>query len=294
MELKELVAQKPVWLAASCFCLKDKWNSIFTEMRNIIEGLNHSVFSYHIQINNRYGDNVTVFLLTNQEKIDDVGKKIRLGFEPLLSSFSEEKFKLPINSILLPFPTNTLEFGLHVIYFNEKILSEYKILKTISDAIIVGLKEEKIMNDTIVAFSFYLQISLIKACSQFLSKSEDWISVFYIQENLKSSALIEKALEENLDLVLEIISDIMENEKLETEWLTKWYNACYAMIQEKIICIKNDDNIASEKIVKEFYLTMTTFIFHQIGLSQMREDFTKKLLNYSLRISYGSTQIMLL
>src|SRR5699024_3473812 len=236
--INALIGRNPTWLATSCFCSKEKWSIILTEIRNIFEDLKHNVFSYHIQINNQYGDNITFFLLTSQEKIDDIGQKVRLNFEPLFAYFLEERIKTPINSIILPFPINTFEFGLHVIYFDEKLLSDYKILEELSEVLIDGLKDEEILEDSLITISFYLHVSLIKDCSKFLNKSEEWISVFFIENNLNFNTRFRTEINENMDLVLEITCEIMENEKFEIEWLGRWYDTCYTTIEEKFINLK--------------------------------------------------------
>lgn len=292
MEFTGLIQQKPLWLATSFFCSRDRWNIILKKTRRIVEDLRYDLLSYHIQTNNQYGENIRVSFLTVEEKIDDVGQTIRLCFEPLFSSFPEEAFKTPISSIALPFPTNTFEFGLYEINFHEKLLPTYKIQEVLSKAMMEGLEEEEIASDTLVTFSLYLQVSLIKACSKFLNKREEWLSIF-IPVDSEPNVVNQAAKSANLDLVFEITSEVMGNDKFDEElaWLDRWYRACFILIEKEVIALEDKGLIDIEKFTKEFYLKSAYFIYTQLGLSQIEIRYANRLFNYSLKKFYRQEEI---
>lgn len=292
MESSKLLRQKPIWFATSCFCSREKWNILLKEIRRIVEDLKHDLISYHIQINNHYGENIRISFLTIEEKIDDVGQTIRNCFEPLFSSFPEETFKAPISSITLPFPTNTFEFGLYEIKFHEKLLPTYKIQEVLSKAMMEGLEEEEITRDTLVTFSLYLQVSLIKACAKFLNKREEWLSIF-IPVDSEPNVVNQAAKSANLDLVFEITSEVMGNDKFDEElaWLDRWYCACFLLIEKKVIALEDKGLIDIEKVTKGFYLKSAYFIYAQLGLSQIEIRYVNRLFNYSVKKFYRQESI---
>lgn len=287
MEYNRLVQKKPLWLATSFFCSKDRWNMILKKTRRIVEDLRYDLLSYYIQTNNQYGENIRISFLTIEEKVDDVGQKIRLCFEPLFSSFPEETFKAPISSITLPFPTNTFEFGLYEIKFQEKLLPTYKIQEVLSKAMMEGLEDEEITRDTLLTFSLYLQVALIKACSKLFDKKEEWLPLF-VQNDLKSSVKNQSVKRANLNLTLEIINEIIDNGKFEIElgWLERWCGSCHSLIEKEIIALKDKCAAEVEKAVKNFYLKVAYLIYIQIGLSEIEIRYTNRLLDYSLKKFY--------
>lgn len=283
MKLYERGQPRLGWLTTSCFCSMGNWNIILKKIQRIVEDLKCDLFTFHIQFNNRYGDNVRIMFLTIEEHMDDFGQKVTLRLEPLFSSFPKETFKSPISSIKLPFPTNTFEFGLHKTTFDENLFSTYKVQEALSTAIIEALKEEEIARDTLISFSLYLRVSLLKVCSQFLNKKEKWLS-YLIQKDLKPKNDFASGQNANFDLALEITKEVMENAefKEELEWLGRWYNECSVLMKEEILALPDRKCTEIEKVVKEFYSKSTYLVIFQVGLSEIEIRFTNSLFNYSL------------
>jgi|SRR5690606_9206621 len=285
-EIKELIDQKPCWLTTSYFCSKEQWSILLKEIKNFLENLEVNLLTYNIQISNQYGDNIRLSLLTRENEVDDLGQKILLRFEPLLSSFPKESFKFPIRDINLPFPTNTVEFGVYEIHFHELYSAIYKIQEELSKAMIEGLKEEKIESDTLLTFSLYLQVSLFKACSNLLPNFKKGFTVL-IQDDLKPNSKLRQALNENHNLVLEITKDIMEEKSDEDlAWVETWYNVSSTLLKEEMKAYKGNSNSEFENFIKNFYQKSIYFINSHLGLSLEEIKISNNLLSHSLKELY--------
>lgn len=268
---------KTIWISVSIFSKQKNWNFILINgikpiMGNFIQTGN--VIKYAVEFNYLRGSNIRLSILANKSNI----KKFITSLNAHLKSFLlnnnmlVEMPTLPVNGIFMPYPFNTIQYGLHSpdilnkVGVNGKELvslgnEQYSFYQVLSEIIIEALREEEIDDELIVTFSFYLHLILMNCvCMKFSVNHHIFSSSYDLFQNVDNELLSKDFLvqkfSENMEVLKEIKSDAFHNGRSvlveSPAWIKKWEITCLSEIgrQEKAELVRNDSSIIYFNIVE--------------------------------------------
>jgi len=269
------------WLSISLFCCKNEWNRLFADGIAAFIIANDFSKAYTLEFNYIGGENIRLSLLTGKLNINQLTKKSREYFKAwFLKANLIVPEVMPVEeSVSLPFPANSIQFGLY--HREEK--ENQSLVTSLSQIILDVLKADLIDDETILTFAFYLQICLIKVITKIdptfintlkpkfkytkpdniendgtgvpaviktepMTEDTDVVNSFIMDR----ISLYEKFEEYKKGLV-EITGDIMNgvNEADILQWLKQWLDTCRAELNEPVD--KGDIAISYKRIIDTVY-----------------------------------------
>ncbi|TDX00978.1 hypothetical protein [Dinghuibacter silviterrae] len=227
---------KTVWLVTSLFCRRKHWNGVFnTGIKPFItEG---DILSYQIGLNYQGGENIRLAFLAEEDRAGDLALHARDYFQSFFSSAGlvPSETGLPVKGIFMPFPCNTIQFGLY-----EASTSDHHIERAISDIMLQALPENDIEEETILMTAYYLHISLLVTLCPYGGKEMAHYSPVYQSRLLTSETIDEpfkqNELNANRSIFMEVIRDISASrsgkEMSIPSRLAQWMALCKRIISE--------------------------------------------------------------
>ncbi len=265
-----------IWLSISLFSSKENWHRILSEAIAPFAETNRLLKAFKVEFNHLSGENIRLSLLTN------------IGNEALLAAtahsyfnsyFEEAKLpqqplKLPVEGVFMPFPANTIQYGLYPpLTVGGDEVDQYALPVTLSKIMVAALQEE-IDDETILTFAFYLQIALVKTINKIAQNANVILTLIQPAQNFKPD---ESALS-NLSTMKEITDDIMQTEKFNDElaWVNWWMEDCYAALAAQY----NSDNDTS--VIKHIYQQRMQTIYRNTCININGRDMLNYLAEQSL------------
>ena len=199
------------------------------------------------------GENVRFCLYVKEDIAKQVSQSIDLYFNRFLlrSGFPEKAIQLPVEGIFMPFPSNTIQYGLYSFNQIDAATSDsrdnypyaqlYSFQNQLSDTIVEALGgDDEIDDETIISLSFYLYISWIKALKLLglknvngeLTKIYSEMPIDPNKVSISKSTVIQK-YEENRETMNEIIKNIFDD-SVNVEWVSRWITICKEEITKMI------------------------------------------------------------
>lgn len=238
-----------MWLKMSLFCnrsiahhiLKESVQPFITQCR-----ANHCLKGWFIEFNTTSGENIRLALLVPGQKAEIASldaKKYFTYFFKHLDFPSKNKLTFPLNGLFLPFPENSIQFGLYNVP-DERNEVDVDRAQKVSHILIEALAENEIDEETVVTLCLYLHLTLKKQVINSCPKNELPLKALYETTEAdftRSSGLpfFGKNLEDNQTVIREITDDIYNPEfSKEQTWIVHWENVCTE-------AINNDDWLTS-------------------------------------------------
>lgn len=261
--------ENTVWSTSSLFCSKKNWHLVMQSgikplLNNNISAA--SILSYKVKFNYKRGENIRLSWLTDLPNAESTAKHIDVYFTDYLkaSRFSDEQPPFYGTSIFMPFPVNTIQYGLYSIYSNDF----YDLEEGLSDAMTMELAENGIDDESILTFAFYLNLSAINILLNYCEGMIDWVNASYVHgSDHESSGIdlfkINHEVDKNKTTILEIANDVFAARRLQNEnfmWLEKWEHACYKMYTQ------NNSNGTNAEQLQNAYLTILNIIKNNLSL----------------------------
>jgi hypothetical protein len=276
------------WLTASCFCPKMKWVALLPAIREFVSGIDRQKYRfYQIHFNDALGENIRISVLCVSDDVDRLGREMEQYFGNLFLEIAAG-IELPaITSIFLPFPTNRIEFGLYSMPFAQEMFLVYEDRQEISRLIMDALSGEEITEDTLISFSLYLQIALIKACLPFLAGDIDTLLLTFAETKENTPAAAREAIAKNLDILRQIAEDVMDNEHSgqEMKWLSGWIDTCMKDLSKRVAEGRNaNENI--DRMMRDQYRTRVARMQEHMGLSNSLKETLRHLTIKALQSFY--------
>ena len=266
-----MAQQQMICLSTSLFSSKKNWHLLLSEAIAPFTQANSWLKSYKITFNYLSGENIRLTLFTdlgNEEALaEQADGYFKSYFEK--ANLPQQPVKLPVNGIFMPFPGNTIQYGL---YPPEAItatdLNRHLLSLNLSKIIVAALQDE-IDDETILTFGFYLQISLVKTIYKFLNDVDALFTVIAPAITFKPD---DDTLS-NLSLMKEITDDVMQTERFDSElnWLNRWSDDCATAL----LPINKVDPNAISAVMNIYQLHLQT-IYSQLGINTYGRD----MLNY--------------
>jgi len=256
-----------IWLSVSLFSHKNQWNKLLSRAVVPFASKNAYLNGFTIEFNYLSGENIRLSLLTDEENAPELAKLADKYFNNyfLSAGLSEQELKLPVNGIFIPFPSNTIQFGL---YPPKKItadkLDNYSLSLHFSQIMLYALKDDVIDDEIILTFAFYLRMGLIKMASPVYPQLVNDLKSRAIPLNAVSSKTAESKIntlkfEEVKETLIEITRDIFDVDR--TPHLPVWFK------QWMVICKENMNKYGDEVTASSIYIKMLSLIDTHLALS---------------------------
>jgi hypothetical protein len=293
------MTQDLVWLYASLFCSKNHWNALLAKGINpFISCLlrKNKLTSFHVQLSYASGENIRLSLLTEAAEAEELAKRMDRYFKDFFSDagFPKKEPQLPVVGVFLPFPANTIQYGLYSLSPNENAnaVDKNDFRKEFSILIIEALGEKIIDEETILTFAFYLHVAWLKTMAAFSDNQEELVQLYDQGASaLKAGAMDPQFLinkyADNQDILHEITQDILRHGSDvacgSPAWLGRWMQFCEG-VTEKAWCLP-----AGQKVkFKAAHSQVARLINEQLGLT---ENMSRLLFYFISQASLNSDRI---
>jgi len=221
--------QNLTWLTTSIYCSRTTWHKVLEEgIKPFL--LKNKYCSYRLEFNYLSGENIRFSLQVPSESAEIIAKKADLYFKNyfLNSKLPNTIIKMPLDGLFLPFPTNTIQYGLYKILNHKEDFSYNFIAKYISDLMLELLIEDEVNEETIITFALYLHVGFLRVG---LLKNKEIILQFYIEQSKFSNADLDENLlnikvEDNKQILRALYQEIICKDRIEvyrdSPWLEHW------------------------------------------------------------------------
>ncbi len=273
-----------VWLRTSLFAKKCHWGNILQDgIKLFISDVSHAKWIKNLSIEFNYlsGENIRFAVQVEMQNAEILALKLDTFFKFYFKavSFSKKELVLPLPGLFLPFPSNTIQYGLYIITNKDNELLT-RLISITSFCLIAAFENCVIDEELLVTSAFYLHGTLFSYSEMLFEGNLNYLS-FYDSEDSQSkkdvldkSYLAEKYLE-NKQSLLEIKESLNNPNSLEFRaslpWLSEWLTAYETIVKERM----------SKEI--EIYLSMSNCINAQLGLS----DNMKLLVYYFVSCAFN-------
>jgi hypothetical protein len=273
-----------LWLQTSLFADRSQWDIVLKNgIRPFLAELSDKklIGPLLIEFNYLSGENIRLAIQTETQNAEVLADKFDDFFKEffLLTNLQKKEVVLPIDSIFLPFPANTIQYGLYKVVDVDDLRS--KIISKISFCIIDALEDDTIDEEVLITFAFYLHIALITQLEELCQSKADFLSFYNSEiyenvEELIGEQYLVKKYEDNKASLIEIeesIRNYQEPEFSETPpWLIEWIESC----KEIILSDLSEDKWLLLVIIREN-------INRQLGLTNNM----RRLVNYFINSVYS-------
>lgn len=257
------------WLATSLFCRKSNWGKLLAEIDFFLNKWSENRLStYLLEFNYLSGENIRFALLAPAELADFFAKQLDKYFKDafLRSGLSINSAIPAADSIFMPFPENTIQYGLYVpddIYE----LNKYSFAPKLSELMLEGLKKEEIDDDLIITFGLYLTLVFVKVFIKDRPQLVAELLNFYTSsDNERNVGLERTQFANNIEILSGIIIDIFGfyQESNAPGWLQKWSEVCKSLIAANLLHYPGDNLMI-------IYTKVIYRIYRHIGLNSEME-----------------------
>lgn len=260
-----------IWLSVSLFCSKKNWNRVLSEAIAPFAQTNSLLKGYTVEFNYLSGENIRLALLTDLGNEEGLVKTTDSYFKSYFEKARPPKAaaKLPVDGVFMPFPGNTIRYGLYpAVTIVASELVQYNLPIVLSNILVAALQDE-IDDETILTFAFYLQISIVKTIYKLVNNEDELFAIITSAHDFKAD---NNALS-NLNLMQEITYDVMQTEEFDSEliWLNGWIDDCKAALS---IAGKTEANNISN--IKSIYHLRVQTVYSHLGINMHGRD----MLNY--------------
>jgi len=157
-----------------------------------LDKIKNYLIAYEIEFNQIRGDNIKIKLYTSRCHSNYVVTHLRTYFNHYFKRFEFKKYesiRLPIKSMFLPFPSNSIRFGLYKNTYlsteKDQIILEQKIKRHFSRTLISIFKTISLNELNICAISIFIKLALnsILVKYKMISKNSLLEECLFLQEN---------------------------------------------------------------------------------------------------------------
>ncbi len=270
------MAENSLWLSTSLFCSKNHWNILLSDgIKPFIMSMpdEEELASFQIEFNYLNGENIRLALLTKVEQAETLAKKADTYFKKFfsISALPTNKPDLTDWGIFMPFPSNTIQYGLFKIDpLNLHDTKTFSFQKELSLIIADGLSEENIDQETIITFAFYLHVALIKLIKDknpaTINELLQWYdtTAFHKTEEPMDMEFLKAKYEDNKEVLLEITEDIIKHPSSVNkvpDWLEGWMDLC----EKELISYTLKEG---DKTLTQIHSRITYYINKQLGITE--------------------------
>jgi len=269
------------WLCLSVFAKKSDWHFLLmVAIKPILTLLEQKgeLISFKVCFSHFGGENIGIALLVKRSMATRVAKEVDFLFKDffrrhdLIPVLKEG----PFESVFMPYPQNTVQYGLFSTNDYNSQLSE-----ALSRTMIDGLAEDKIDDEMLLTFSVYILFLCYKA----MMPAEVNIVEYYsactaaVEQNIETYDLF-KSKHNELNLTLrEIFNDLDQPfNKNGLHWLSHWNIAYLNALAgatncfEQLTLLKKTEGLLKEQLgLNDFSHGLLKYFLHQIIVQTRHE-----------------------
>jgi hypothetical protein len=283
------MALNHLWLSTSLFCSKNHWNDVLTDgIKPFLAQNTHNqqISLYEIALNYAGGDNIRLALRTQNENAEELARQTDEYFKKffLQKNYPREENQF-FNSVFMPFPVNTIQYGLYKIRIDDD--RKYRFSKAVSDMLLNVLPDEAIDEQKILLFAYYLLIIYTKSLEKknyIVDLSSLYQQHLFNKEVSMVEDTIAEAYEDNKELLQQIAADISNPLALENDLVSgfeDWIKLCEEDITAAISDNKDYNPVLYSNFIQTFYLlnqhlaitdnmaVMLIYFIKEVSLSQL-------------------------
>ena len=269
-----------IWLQTSLFADKSQWAFI---LHNGVKPFRKDASNEKlievllIEFNYLSGENIRMAIQTEARNAELLASKLDGFFKEffLSANIYKKQVTLPVDGIFLPFPPNTIQYGLYKILANADELAS-KIISKTSACIIEALENDTIDEEVLITFAFYLHIALITQLKKLPETNFSSMYNFEIYKNMKDVVdedYLNQKYVENKDSLIEIEESIRNYELTELyenpSWLIEWIKNCKEIIvsqpsENPRVFVNIRDNINQQLGLTNNMIMLVNYFIHNI------------------------------
>jgi hypothetical protein len=243
--------QNFTWVTCSLFCSRSHWNHLLNAIESFLNYRHNKahIKNWLVELNYLCGENIRFAFFIPSEQCEHLALETNTWFKTFFSkaNFPAGEPELPLKDIFLPFPQNTVQYGLYRpdITSSTELTSKNLLRTSLSNIMIEALKTEDIDDEVILTFTYYLHISLIKTIikKNYASVTElynfyndtlpvnleemvygDWTMYSPDNGEQQISAIIAENAEKLLEIADSIINPLTKEDI--PGWLEQWTALC--------------------------------------------------------------------
>ena len=234
--------QKYKCLSTSIFCSASHWNHVLNEIALFLHKMQlEDQNSFFLQFNYQGGENIRWALFIPADQVDNFTRQIDDHFNYFFSkaNLPLTKSSTSVETDLLPFPQNSIQYGLYRPVYSDGFgtLQDFGIRSSLSWLMIEALASDNIDDETILTFTFYLHIALIKLMlTRGLASLTELRNIHIYNYMPIGDPLTIKKVEDNRERIFEMANDIINPAKEDDVpiWLQKWMDRCDTEIRKEL------------------------------------------------------------
>lgn len=229
-----------IWLNISLFCKRNNWGRLLRYgITPFVKSLiaQRSAIDYIIELCLFEGDNVRLAILVEEHNMLFVGETTDNYFKNFFKheGFDRPNVSMPINGLFLPFPCNSIRYGLYSVFSEFQNRAFVEIQREISNIICLVCFDEIIDDELLITLGFYLQSMWIVRKKKNILFSDNWME---FRCSLKKDAPGGKLLETEIhqrylltkEMLAQIFQDILDEGDQRCDhypfWLQQWSRSC--------------------------------------------------------------------
>lgn len=257
--------QNMIWLSTSLFSNKKNWHRVLSEAVAPFTESNTQINAYQVEFNYLSGENIRLSLLTELGNKEALSRKADNYFKNYFANAGlfTAPVKLPVDGMFMPFPANTIQYGLYPPKTVNTEEPHHYIRSANLSKIILNALNDEIDDDTTITFAYYLHIALIKAIHGYVNDPDVLFTIITANSSANVSNIHEPSVTANIDLMVEITHDVMKNEvfDIELDWLNNWFKLCKIYLQDI------DNSTLDSASLNEYYQSNVGTIYKHLGLN---------------------------
>ena len=222
------------WLHISLFCSRRIAHQVLKEgVQPFIKQCraNNEFRTWFFAFNTQSGENIRLSLQVpaNQAAVISIHSKAHFSSFFKQHNFPQTPLHFPLKELFLPFPENSIRFGLYYMRTVEKEMIP-DVTQRISEVMMEALGETEIDEEAVLTLCLYFHLVLKKKILEVCPDNEQLLKVFYIIDATTDSSILafwKERTDHNQSVVKEICDDTYDPEFYKHQpWITRWEGLC--------------------------------------------------------------------
>lgn len=273
-----------VWLTSSFFYDILKWCLLLREIEVFLTEVICDEFIY-FQVAFSYEPikHVKFAILCEDEiMMDTIGAKFYKCFTQFKEKHRPQEYRVEVNGIGLPYPTDTFQIGLFQLPIEKNRLEKYRAEEMLSKLMFSGLKTGTFSEEDIHTLAIYVIVIFGKVVFDYNQQVAKDVFINLQNDYFLHGQSIKNVFPEEYDEITNLSKQLLSVADIEKEelWLAPWYEFCKTYIDAHLNNIL--EPIQIENKIEELYINKVNLITNQLGIQNESKAILSSLVNYSL------------
>lgn len=197
--------------------------------------------SWFFELNSHLGENIRLSLLVPFDQAPKMARNAKKHFRLFFfeRGLAVKPLSFPLAGIFLPFPENSIQFGLYRVTVEKTEFDEGDWDRRVSAILLEALAKEEIDDETVFSLCLYLHLTLKREFLCLCPANESLFKEFYeTSDSIAGTPSVltvwQEKLEDNKAVLKEICTDISDSTFYERQnWLSRWATLCAEAIRHE-------------------------------------------------------------